>query len=167
VPGPDEGTPTSSGFLSVLLEDTMVANGIEAAPVRGAPGVMAGAVSGTVGHWNVLGQVDDTAMGVVIYSVFPEKVPEPRRSAVAELAARANHLLRYGNLELDFADGDVRVRTSARGGDDPPDFHVISQLVRTNIEVAELLFPAVAEVADNAAPPEAVLSGLLQRINQG
>jgi hypothetical protein len=160
------GAASASSFLAVLIEDALAANGIDSTPVEGFPAVMTGTVAGSIGQWNFFAQADDASMGVVVYSVFPGNIAEARRPAVSELATRVNYLLRYGNLEMDFADGEVRARTSARGGNDPLDFTVISQLVKANLELAELFFPAVREVAGNEAPPAKALSGLLQRIQQ-
>ncbi|MGH9106967.1 MAG: YbjN domain-containing protein [Acidimicrobiales bacterium] len=169
--GSPEGTATgtgepaaSSGFMGVVLEDALAANGLESWPVEGYPGVLTGSVEGTFGQWNYFAQPDDEALGVVIYSVFPGNVAASRRQAVAELIARANYLLRYGSLEMDFSDGEVRARTSARGGPEALDFHVIAELVRTNFEVAELFFPAVREVAMDGHDPALAVSSLLARL---
>jgi hypothetical protein len=124
-------------------------------------------VDGSIGPWNFYAQGDEGSLGVVIYSVFPVNVPEMKRQAVAELATRANYLLRYGSLEMDFSDGEVRARTSARGGPEALDFNVISELVRANLEVAELFFPAVREVAAGGAPPAKAVAGVLERLRQG
>ncbi|HTW08114.1 MAG TPA: YbjN domain-containing protein [Acidimicrobiales bacterium] len=156
-----------SSFLTVLLEDALAANGLETWPVEGFPGVLTGSVEGTFGQWNFFAQGDEDSLGVVVYSVFPGNVTENRRLAVAELATRANYLLRYGSLEMDFSDGEVRARTSARGGPEALDFNVISELVRTNLEVAELFFPSVQEVAVEGAPPAKAISRMLERLSQG
>jgi hypothetical protein len=154
------------GFLVVILEDALAANGLESWPVEGFPGVLTGVVEGTFGQWNFFAQGDDDALGVVVYSVFPDNAPESKRQAVAELATRANYLLRYGSLEMDFTDGEVRARTSARGGPEALDFNVIAELVRTNLEVAELFFPSVREVAMEGADPATALAGLLERLSE-
>jgi len=159
--------PTASGFLTVILEDALAANGLETWPVEGFPGVLTGSVEGTFGQWNFFAQGDEESLGVVVYSVFPGNVAENKRTAVAELAARANYLLRYGSLEMDFSDGEVRARTSARGGPEALDFNVIVELVRTNLEVAELFFPAVREVASEGAGPAKAVANLLDRLNEG
>jgi len=155
-----------SGFLTVILEDALAANGLDNWPVEGFPGVLTGSVEGTFGQWNFFAQGDDESLGVVVYSVFPGNVPEERRQDVAELATRANYLLRYGSLEMDFSDGEVRARTSARGGPEALDFNVIAELVRTNLEVAELFFPAVRDVASAGAGPAKAISSLLERLSQ-
>lgn len=155
-----------AGFLTVILEDALAANGLETWPVDGFPGVLTGTVEGAFGQWNFFAQGDEESLGVVVYSVFPGNAPEDKRLAVAELAARANYLLRYGSLEMDFSDGEVRARTSARGGPEALDFNVISELVRTNLEVAELFFPAVREVALEGADPAKAVAGLLERLSE-
>jgi hypothetical protein len=48
----------------------------------------------------------------LFYAVAPVKVPEEVRTAVAEYITRANYGLRIGNFELDYADGEVRYKSS-------------------------------------------------------
>lgn len=48
----------------------------------------------------------------LFYAVAPIKVPEAVRPAVAEYITRANYGLRIGNFELDYADGEVRYKSS-------------------------------------------------------
>lgn len=48
----------------------------------------------------------------LFYVVAPLKAPEDARPAVAEFITRANYGLRIGNFELDFADGEVRYKSS-------------------------------------------------------
>lgn len=48
----------------------------------------------------------------LFYVLAPVKAPEDRRPAVAEFITRANFGLRIGNFEMDFADGEVRYKSS-------------------------------------------------------
>jgi hypothetical protein len=48
----------------------------------------------------------------LFYVIAPLKAPEDARPAVAEYITRANYGLRIGNFELDFADGEVRYKSS-------------------------------------------------------
>jgi len=166
------GTPTGEdapigSFLTVLLEDALAANGMDAWPAEGFPGVLTGSVEGAFGQWSFFAQADEESLGVVVYSVFPTNTPEDRRRAVADFTARANYLLRYGSLEMDFSDGEVRVRTSARGGPEALEFNVIAELVRTNVEVSELFFPALHQVALQGADPAQAVANLLGQLRQG
>lgn len=158
--------PSQGSYLAVVLEDALGAHGLEVAPVEGFSDVFTGAVTGAIGQWSFFAQPDEASLGVLMYSIFPAPTPEHRRQAVAELAARANYLLHYGDLEMDFADGEVRARTSACGGSDPVDFNTVSELVRANLEVADLLFPLVQEVALEGKEPAAAIAGLLERLAQ-
>lgn len=54
--------------------------------------------------------VDEARACVFCYLMFPNRAPDGRRQAVAELIARANWRLALGSLDLDFSDGDVRFR---------------------------------------------------------
>jgi hypothetical protein len=48
----------------------------------------------------------------LFYAIAPVKAPEMARPAVAEFITRANYGLRIGNMEMDFADGEVRYKSS-------------------------------------------------------
>jgi hypothetical protein len=48
----------------------------------------------------------------LFYAIAPVKAPETARPAVAEFITRANYGLRIGNMEMDFADGEVRYKSS-------------------------------------------------------
>ena len=159
--------PEPSSYLAVILADALESNGLEVSPVDGFPGVLTGEVGGAIGRWSFFAQPDDASQGILVYSVFPAPAPPERRQAVAELAARANYLLRYGNLEMDFADGEVRARTSARGGTDPLEFNMVTELVKANLEIAQLLFPLVKMVAIEGADPITAITILLQQLSEG
>ena len=53
---------------------------------------------------------DESRKTACFYLLFPIRVPEPRRVAVAELCTRANWRIFLGSLEMDFASGDLRWR---------------------------------------------------------
>lgn len=48
----------------------------------------------------------------IFYAVAPVRVPEDRRGDIAEFITRANYGLRIGNFELDYADGEIRYKSS-------------------------------------------------------
>lgn len=48
----------------------------------------------------------------IFHVLFPSRVPENLRIAVAEFITRANFGLRIGNFEMDFFDGEVRYKSS-------------------------------------------------------
>ena len=49
---------------------------------------------------------------LLFYAVAPVRVPEAVRPSVAEFITRANYGMRIGNFEMDFADGEVRYKSS-------------------------------------------------------
>ena len=153
-----------AGELSALVTDAMVANNLDASPVEGFAGVMTARVSGTVGTWSMFAEPLTESRGVLVYSVLPWRVQDARRAAVAELLTRANYLLRFGDVEMDFSDGEVRARTSVRGGAEAPALPIVAEVVMANLEVAELLFPAVQEVASGSCGPSDAVEGLLRRL---
>jgi hypothetical protein len=93
---------------------------------------------------------------VLVYSCFPVFVPELRRSAVAEAIARINFGMAFGNLELDLADGEVRVRTviESDGAIGDP---MIERALTSNLATADRFFSPILAVAfGNTAPEKAI-----------
>jgi len=93
---------------------------------------------------------------VLVYSCFPVYVPELRRSAVAEAIARINYGLAFGNLEVDLADGEVRVRTviESDGAISDP---MIERTLTSNLGTADRFFSPILAVAFGNTVPEKVI----------
>lgn len=159
----EEGAGGESPGWAVVA-DALAVLGLAVEPVEGFPQARVGVVRGEPGEWRFFVEVDESVGGVLVYSVFPELVAEERRLAVAELIARANYLLRYGNLEMDFSDGEVRIRTSVRSGPGVLGLAPVAELVRTNLEVSSLVLPVVAEVALDGAEPAAAVAAMMARL---
>ena len=71
----------------------------------------------------VMRSFDDDSF--VVYSIFPIKVPEDKRSEIAEFITPANYGLNHGNFEMDFDDGEIRYKTTAIWGDlEVPERHM-------------------------------------------
>jgi len=68
--------------------------------------------NGKHGEYRCTAQVRVDLEQFVFYAVVGVKAPEEVRPAVAEFLARANYGLRVGNFEMDFADGEVRYKSS-------------------------------------------------------
>jgi hypothetical protein len=93
---------------------------------------------------------------VLVYSFYPVFVPENRRAAVAESINRFNHGLIFGNLEMDAADGEVRVRTIVEAEGELGDA-MIDRALASNLDAAgRFLAPTLAVAFGNAAPKEAL-----------
>lgn len=74
-------------------------------------------IEGEHGSWNFLVRIDDELQSCTLWSVHPEEVPEQHRSSVAAFLAARNPELGCGALEIDLADGEVRLRSMILFGD--------------------------------------------------
>ena len=92
---------------------------------------------------------------VLVFSSFPVYVPEYRCAAVAETLTRVNYKTAFGNLEMDFTDGEVRVRTSveAESGMSEP---MIERVLNGNFDTADRFFAPILAIAFGNAVPETV-----------
>jgi hypothetical protein len=82
----------------------------------------------------------------VFYSVFPVRAPDDRLNEVAEFITRANYGMIIGNFELDYADGEVRYKTSV----DVEDVDLVEPLIRhlmyANVLTMDKYFPGLMRV---------------------
>jgi hypothetical protein len=93
----------------------------------------------------------------VFYSLCPIKVPKPKRRALAEFTSIANCGTIIGNFELDFSEGEIRYKTSAKVDNSPLIFDLIKDLVYTNIWMMDRYLPGIISVINgDASPSEAI-----------
>ena len=89
---------------------------------------------------------------VMVFANFPIFVPEHKRAAVAESISRINYRTPFGNLEMDFADGEVRVKTVVEVAEEVSDT-TIGNTLDSSIRTADRYFaPIMAVVFGNVAP---------------
>ncbi|MFO0749815.1 MAG: YbjN domain-containing protein [Myxococcota bacterium] len=83
---------------------------------------------------------------ICILSIFPLVVPEDKRMRVAEYLTRANFGILVGNFELDFRDGEVRMKTSADVEDIVVSHTFMKNLLVANLGTADRYFPGLGKV---------------------
>ncbi len=98
---------------------------------------------------HVVGELDL----VKCFTLYPVRVPEAKRIAVAEYLTRANYGLLFGNFELDFTDGEVRFRTSMNTDDAAINSVVARHLVQQNVNVADRYFSGLLRVVYGGLDP--------------
>ena len=128
-------------------------------PISQLPGqsILHSRFKGVNGKWDCFAQTLDEADIFVFYSVLPEKVPEPKRQAVAEVLTRLNYGIRIGNFEMDFGDGEIRYRTGIDVEGDRLTPALITRLVYANVQTMDEHLPAIMAVIEkDVSPAEAV-----------
>lgn len=114
--------------------------------------------AGEAGNWVCFAQAREPEAQFVFYSVYPVLVPPARRPAMAELLTRINYGLVLGNFELDYADGEVRFKTSidVEGTTLAPP--LIQACVYANVIMMNQYMPAVVALLDEGLEPAAALA---------
>jgi len=105
--------------------------------------------------WLVWWDEDDTLFSC--RSIVSVNIPAKRRPAAAEYITRANCGLRLGNLEMDYSDGQVTVRTSAptKGIEPCPKF--IRSLAHANFTLMDMYLPGLMAVGFGKASPKTAI----------
>jgi hypothetical protein len=95
---------------------------------------------------------------LLMHTCLPTYVPLLRRPAVAEAIGRINYVNYFGNLEMDMADGEVRVRTvlESDGFLGEP---MMDRVLRKGLDLADQYqAPLLAIAFGNAAPADVLES---------
>ncbi|MBN4002721.1 YbjN domain-containing protein [Nostoc sp. LPT] len=112
---------------------------------------------GKNGKWNCYAKARVQKQQMVFYSICPIIAPETKRGYVAEFMTRANYGLIIGNFELDFADGEIRFKTSIDIEGDNLTSALIKHLVYANITMMDEYLPGIIAVIENKmSPAEAI-----------
>jgi hypothetical protein len=112
---------------------------------------------GANGQWTCYAWVIEEKKRVAFYSICPVNVPAERRNLLSEMVTRANYCLLMGNFEMDFADGEIRFKTSIDVSGDRITFTLLRQLIYTNVLTMDQYLPAImAVIYGNATPEQAI-----------
>ncbi len=90
------------------------------------------------------------------FTSYPVRVPEARRTAVADALNRINYSLVYGSFEMDMDDGEVRFRTVVESDTDMNDA-MFERVLNSNLAVADRHFAPLMAIAFGNAAPATVL----------
>ncbi|GAA3410581.1 YbjN domain-containing protein [Paenibacillus hodogayensis] len=101
--------------------------------------------TGEQGAWIVLVRIDEERQICVVYSVYPDAVPEERRADTAVFLIEENYDLAVGSFELDTTDGELRYRTSIDVEHDRLSMELFGQLFSTNVVVMDHYFNAIKD----------------------
>lgn len=89
----------------------------------------------------------------LFYALAPIKIPEQVRQSVAEYLTRANYGLRIGNFELDYADGEVRYKSSLNFENQELTIDLISNTIYPAVQTLDRYLPGLLRVSYGGATP--------------
>jgi len=113
--------------------------------------------AGQNGSFTCVAQARDALYQFLFYCLLPTKVPEDKRDDVAKFITLANYGMRIGNFELDYADGEVRYKTSIDVEDDRLSTALLRNAVYTAVLTMDRYQPGIMQVVyGNVEPEEAV-----------
>ncbi|MBD1832571.1 YbjN domain-containing protein [Cyanobacteria bacterium FACHB-472] len=101
---------------------------------------------GENGQWMCLVKVREEQEQLIFYSISPVKVPENKRLVMAEFLSRANFGLSIGNFEIDFADGQIRYKTSIGAKGNGVNSALIGQLIFANLLTMDEYLPGIMSI---------------------
>jgi hypothetical protein len=111
------------------------------------------AFEGENGRWNCYAKAREEQEQFAFYSICPINAPESKRMAIAEFIARANYGMIIGNFELDFADGEIRYKTSVDVEGDRLTSALVKRLVYANVMMMDEYLPGIKSVIEGELSP--------------
>mmetsp|Transcript_20647 Transcript_20647/g.45108 ORF Transcript_20647/g.45108 Transcript_20647/m.45108 type:complete len:231 (+) Transcript_20647:183-875(+) len=99
------------------------------------------------GTFNVVISVNEEDKLVLVYVIAPIKVPEGiKRINVADFITRANFGVVIGNFEMDFADGELRYKSSVQFKGSVLSDQMIEDLIGKSVCTIDHYFPGLMKV---------------------
>ncbi len=113
---------------------------------------------GENGEVTCFAQVRPDLEQFVFYVVLPVRVPEEMRQATGEFLMRANYGLRIGNFEMDYADGEVRYKSSVdfEGVELTP--ALVRNVIYPAVQTMDHYLPGIFGVLYGGKTPEAAIA---------
>jgi hypothetical protein len=159
VPAWDENSPYLDFPILRVMTDFLTSNGYIVSRREGET-VINLQHEGKNGQWECYGDAREEDGLCCFYSVSPVNAPENKRSAIAEFIARINYILTVGNFEMDFADGEIRYRTSIDVEGDRLSTPLFRQLVTANITMMDRYLPAIRNIVENDISPSEAIAAI-------
>ncbi len=108
-------------------------------------------INGENGFWSCFIEAREAERQCLIYSVYPERVPQYKRLGMAEFIARANYGLPMGCFEMHFDEGEIRLRTSINVESERFSMGLLSPLFYANTAIMDRYFKGIAIVLKGKA----------------
>jgi hypothetical protein len=101
--------------------------------------------------------VEEDPEDILVLLRAPNKAPESRRLAVADFLARANYGMKFGAIEMNFADGDARFKMSTVLREGQLSRQMVHAMIGISLTTLDRHYPALMAVCfGNQLPSEAV-----------
>jgi hypothetical protein len=111
-------------------------------------------ILGDNGSWALFIVARENDDRCTVYSQVPWETPIERRGEMSELLTRINFGLPLGNFELDFADGEIRFKTSIDVSGTRLSSELFEGLIDPNIATTDIYLPALEAVRDQRMTPQ-------------
>ena len=115
-------------------------------------------ITGENGAWACYVVAREREGRCTVYSQAPWETPEARRLEMAELLTRINFGLPVGNFEMDFADGEIRFKTSVDVSGHRLAPELFDNLFEANLATTDVYLPALEAVRDGRLSPKAAVA---------
>lgn len=115
-------------------------------------------VTGENGAWACYVVCRERDERCTVYSQAPWETPEARRIEMAELLTRINFGLPVGNFEMDYADGEIRFKTSIDVTGSRLGYELFENLLDSNLSAMDVYYPALEAVRDGRLSPAAAVA---------
>jgi hypothetical protein len=117
-------------------------------------------INGDNGEWRIVISPSDEDEVCLMLSVFPQRCPEHRRAACAELLTRINYGMLVGGFEMDFEGGHINFKSSYPFPRGQLDTEMLQRVVGHNLNCMDKHLPAIMSVIYAGTSPAKALAAV-------
>lgn len=92
------------------------------------------------GKFHCIIDVNEIDKKIIFFSIYPENVPHKLRNQIAEILLRLNYILFLGSFEMDFSDGEIRLKTSFIYDEYDISEQILNHIIKGNIATMDSNF---------------------------
>ncbi len=109
------------------------------------------------GKFHCILDVKEQDKKIFFFSIYPKNVPKELRSQIAEILLRLNYILFLGTFEMDFSDGELRLKTCFIYDDSDISEEMLTHIIKGNIATMDSNFEFISSFLNQKiSMPEAI-----------
>ncbi len=152
------------GVLTEMVKDYFEANDwtYECSPTE--EGLFLAEIGTENTEFDVVIHADDDINQITCFCIHQDTVPEEKLNAVAEYMIRVNFSNVLIAYDMDFDDGEVRMRASMNLADMKPTPDMLDTLIQSTISLADIYYPGLIAVMEEESSPEEALNECISKM---
>ncbi|HQN01606.1 MAG TPA: YbjN domain-containing protein [Candidatus Hydrogenedentes bacterium] len=152
------------GILTEMVKGYFEANNWEYECSPTEEGLFLAGIEAENTEFDVVIHADDDINQITCFCIHQDTVPEEKLNDVAEYMTRVNFSNVFVAYDMDFDDGEIRMRASMNLADMKPTPDMLDTLIQNTLSFADIYYPGLIAVLEDESSPKEALDECLSKM---